>query len=154
MRKNRICFIIRVIIVSLILLLSGCAISQEISIDEKNSDQGELRIQFSDPVRNVKVTIDGKIIDTRRRATKEIFLKSLEKKSYELSVTASSWDLKDALFFEKVVVITDNQNNGLLISVPPKSREYWVYQTTTFIGALAIENNYVRPLLIILNLIR
>lgn len=142
------------LILFLVIPLSGCGITQEIIIDDKNSNQGELRIQFSDPVRNVKVTLDGNIIDTRGRVTKKIFLKNLEKKTYELTVTASSWDLKEALFFENKVVISDNLNNGLLISVPPKSREYWVYQTTSFIGALAIENNYVRPLLIILNLIR
>lgn len=154
MKRNFIRFIVRVLFVALVILLSGCAISQEISIDGKNYHQGELHIQFSDNVRNVKITLNGKIIDTRRRSTSEIHLKNLEEKHYTLIVTASSWDLKDALFFEKEVEISGNQPDGILIPVLPKSRTYWLYQTTTFVGAIVVENNYVRPLLIILNLIR
>lgn len=134
-------------------LLCGCAISQELVILDKNTNQGELLIQFSDGVSNPKVVFNNKTIDTRKRTTKEIHLKNVASGKHTLTITASSWDLTTPLYFEKEVIVLKNQQTGVVVSTPPKSKSYWASHSATFIAAMLVQTNYVRPLLIVSNLI-
>lgn len=128
------------------ILMLGCAVSQEITLDGWNSENhGELVIQFSDNIRNVKVTLDDRLVDTKSATTKEIRLNHIPEGDYLLRVTASSWQLASDLNFEREINISSGQQSATIIAVPPKSGGYWALTAvmfTTSIGLLIYNTQY------------
>jgi predicted phage tail protein len=129
-------------IIFLFVNLCGCAISQEILIEDGNGDRGELVVQFSDNISNVRATLDDRLIETRRRLTKELRLQNIKPGEYTLRVSAASWELKDDLDFEREVAIRPGEQSAVIVSVPPKSGGYWAFQAVTFVVTLSLALRY------------
>ena len=127
----------KILLIVLTLSLCSCAVTQEISIDDQNGDQGELVIQFSDNISNVRATLDDRLIETRSRLTKELRLQNINPGVYTLRVTAASWELKDNLNFKRDVTIRSGEQSAVIISVPPKSGGYWALQAVTLAISLS-----------------
>lgn len=136
--------IMKNLLLLLILLLSGCAVTQEITFQDRADDQeyGEIVVQFSDNIKNVRATLDDRLVDAERRLTKEMRLYNIPPGDHILRISAASWELKEDVNFQREITVQPGQQSAVIVSVPPKSGGYWAFQAVTYVTILSLSLRY------------
>lgn len=128
----------KLLLITFTILLSGCAVTQEITMSENEDDTGELVVQFSDNIKNVRATVDNQLVRTEKKLTKELILYNIPTGERELHIAASSWELKDDVDFRETIDIKEGRQSAVIVNVPPKSGGYWAMQVATYVVTMAI----------------
>jgi len=92
---------------------------------------GSVIIKFSNPIKNVNITVDGNLI-AEDKFTKRVQVDNMPIGQHEIKVIASSWELKNDVNKIDKMDIQPNDKKTMLVQVPPKSTGYWIYQAVTF----------------------
>ncbi|MEX0660404.1 MAG: hypothetical protein WEA58_11020 [Balneolaceae bacterium] len=128
----------KLLLLTIAILLSGCAVTQEITMNQSDGEYGELVIQFSDNIKNVRATVDDQLVRTEKKLTKELILYNIPAGKRELHIAASSWELRDDVDFRETIDIKDGQQSAVIVNVPPKSGGYWAMQVASYLVTMSI----------------
>jgi hypothetical protein len=122
----------------MLVFVSGCAANFSTQYPEVDTEEetGTLVIRFSDPMPNVHVAIDGKLL-AEDKYTERIEIKSVPSRPLTLSVVASSSSRESSIDLKKTINIPPGGEHVELISSPPQSTGFWIYQGLYFIGVFA-----------------
>ncbi len=94
-------------------------------------EYGSLIVKFSNPIKNVNITVDGNLI-AEDKFTERVQVDNMPTGQHEIKVIASSWELKNDVNKVEEMDIKPNDKQTMLVQVPPKSTGYWIYQAVTF----------------------
>jgi len=97
----------------------------------EGKEYGSVIVKFSNPIKNVNVTVDGNLI-AEDKFTERVQVDNMPVGQHEVKVIASSWELKNDVNKVEKMDIQPNDKKTMLVQVPPKSTGYWIYQAVTF----------------------
>ncbi|WP_138429941.1 hypothetical protein [Fodinibius saliphilus] len=115
------------------LLIIGCAKDYYTSYQSasEGKEYGTLIVKFSNPIKNVNITVDGNLI-AEDKFTERVEVANMPVGKHKVKVIASSWELKDDVNNVEEMNIQPNSKQTMLVEVPPKSTGYWIYQTAIY----------------------
>jgi hypothetical protein len=114
-------------------LFIGCAKDYYTSYKSASDgkEYGSLIVKFSNPIKNVSITVDGNLI-AEDKFTERVEVDNMPIGKNKIKVIASSWELKNDVNKIEEIDIQSNGKQTMLVQVPPKSTGYWIYQAVTF----------------------
>lgn len=99
--------------------------------DSDEKEYGSLIVKFSNPIKNVNITVDDNLI-AEDKFTERVEVDNMPVGEHKIKVIASSWELKNDVNKIEEIDIQPNGKQTMLVQVPPKSTGYWIYQAVTF----------------------
>jgi hypothetical protein len=97
---------------------------------------GTLIIKFADPMQNVHVTLDGKMV-AEDKFTERVEIRDIPALlPHELSIVANSRSRAEVVDMQHRFKINAGEERVLLVATPPRSTGYWVYEGLTWIAVM------------------
>jgi hypothetical protein len=122
------------------MLLVGCA-SNVLTRYPDRADaavgRGRLIVKLSSPMHDVSVTVDGKIV-AEDAFTEHVTIENVPTGRHVVVVVASGQYRTNALEVERPVMISDQEDEVVLIGTPPISTGYYIYQAVTYAALIAL----------------
>lgn len=125
----------RILFSVLLLIFAGCASNVYTSYPGEGGN-ATLVIRFSEAMPNVCVTVDGKLV-AEDKYTRRVEVKGVPAGVRSVAVVATSDSRAASVDYTGMLELAGGEERVLLLSTPPHSLGFWVYQGFTFIGILA-----------------
>jgi hypothetical protein len=135
MKKNRIIFSI----MCCMLFLMSCSANRVVQYQSESESTSSIKVKPSTKLRNVVVTLDGNLVWEKSRKVKSLTIENVPAGNHELRVTSASWIYKDEINHTKEIEVKGKgETKTELVSVPPYSVGYWVYNGVVYFVAFAV----------------
>jgi hypothetical protein len=108
--------------------LMSCTANRVVQYQSESASTSSIKVKPSTRLRNVVVTLDGNLVWEKTRMVKSLTIENVPAGNHELRVTSASWIYKDEINHSKDIEVTGKgETKTELVSVPPFSVGYWVY---------------------------
>jgi hypothetical protein len=135
MKKNRIIFGF----MCCMLVLMSCSANRVVQYQSESESTSSIKVKPSTKLRNVVVTLDGNLVWEKSRKVKSLTIENVPAGNHELRVTSASWIYKDEINHTKEIEVKGKgETKTELVSVPPYSVGYWVYNGVVYFVAFAV----------------
>ena len=121
------------------LALMGCSANRVVQYQSESESTSSIKVKPSTKLRNVVVTLDGNLVWEKSRKVKSLTIENVPAGNHELRVTSASWIYKDEINHTKEIEVKGKgETKTELVSVPPYSVGYWVYNGVVYFVAFAV----------------
>lgn len=125
--------------VLLAILISSCSTNRVVQFQSDNQSTSSIKVKPSTRLKNVVVTLDGNLVWEKTRTVKSLTIQNVPAGKHELHVTSASWIYKDEINHTKNVEVAGNgETKTELVSVPPYSVGYWVYNGIVYLALVGV----------------
>ncbi len=120
-----------------LLFVAGCASNVLTRYpDAADGDTGTLIIKFADPMQNVHVTLNGRMV-AQDKFTERVEIRDVPAGvAHQLSIVANSRSRADAIDVQREFKIKAGEERVILVATPPRSTGYWVYEGLTWLAVM------------------
>jgi hypothetical protein len=121
------------------LALMGCSANRVVQYQSESESTSSIKVKPSTKLKNVVVTLDGNLVWEKSRKVKSLTIENVPAGNHELRVTSASWIYKDEINHTKEIEVKGKgETKTELVSVPPYSVGYWVYNGVVYFVAFAV----------------
>jgi len=135
MKNNRIVFGI----FSCVFFLMSCSANRVVQYQSETESTSTIKVKPSTRLKNVVVTLDGNLVWEKTRKVKSLTIENVPAGNHELRVTSASWIYKDEINHSKDIEVKGKgETKTELVSVPPFSVGYWVYNGIVYVALISL----------------
>ena len=135
MKKNNIIFGI----LCCMMALMSCSANRVVQYQSETESTSTIKVRPSTRLKNVVVTLDGNLVWEKTRTVKSLTIENVPAGNHELRVTSASWIYKNEINHTKDIEVKGKgEVKTELVSVPPFSSGYWVYNGVVYLALLSI----------------
>jgi hypothetical protein len=121
------------------LALMSCSANRVVQYQSETESTSSIKVKPSTKLRNVVVTLDGNLVWEKSRKVKSLTIKNVPAGSHELRVSSASWIYKDEInHTANVEVKGKGETKTELVSIPPYSVGYWVYNGIVYLALVTV----------------
>jgi len=126
-------------VIGLVLVFStGCSANRVVKYQFENESTSSIKVKPSTKLSHVVVTLDGNLVWEKSKVVKSLTIQNVPSGSHELRVTSASWIYRDEInHSSNIEVKGKGETKTELISVPPYSTGYWVYNGIVYLVAIS-----------------
>lgn len=124
------------IIAFALLFFAGCA--QNVLTQYPGAageESGALVIKFADPMQNVHVAMDGKMV-AEDKFTERVEISDIPAGDHDLSIVANSRSRESAIDMHREIHIPAGEEQVLLVATPARSSGYWIYEGLSWLAVM------------------
>lgn len=122
-----------------VLLLTSCSANRFVQYQSETESTSSVKIKPSTKLQNVVVTLDGNLVWEKSRKVKSLTIQNVPAGNHELRVTSASWVYKDEInHTANIEVKGKGETKTELVSVPPYSAGYWIYNGLVYVVIMSI----------------
>lgn len=122
-----------------VLLLASCSANRVVQYQSETESTSSIKVKPSTKLRDVVVTLDGNLVWEKRRKVKSLTIQNVPAGNHELRVTSASWVYKDEInHTANIEVKGKGETKTELVSVPPYSAGYWIYNGLVYVVIMSI----------------
>jgi hypothetical protein len=109
-----------------------------VQYQSESESTSTIKVKPSTKLNNVVVTLDGNLVWEKSKTVKSLTIENVPAGTHEIRVTSASWIYKDEInHTNKIEVKGKGEVKTELVSVPPFSTGYWVYNGIVYLAAIA-----------------
>jgi hypothetical protein len=121
------------------LALMSCSANRVVQYQSETESTSSIKVKPSTKLRDVVVTLDGNLVWEKSRKVKSLTIQNVPAGSHELRVTSASWIYKDEInHTANVEVKGKGETKTELVSIPPYSVGYWVYNGIVYLALVTV----------------
>jgi len=125
-------------VVVILLSVSSCSTNRFVKFQSETQSTSSIKIKPSTRLNNVVVTLDGNLVWEKSRTIKSLTIQNVPAGNHELQVTSASWIYKnDINHSASINVKGQGETKTELVSVPPYSTGYWVFNGIIYLAAFS-----------------
>ena len=122
-----------------VLLLSSCSSNRVVQYQSETESTSSIKVKPSTKLNDVIVTLDGNLVWEKRKKVKSLTIQNVPAGNHEIRVTSASWIYKDEInHTANVEVKGKGETKTELVSVPPYSAGYWVYNGIVYLVLMTV----------------
>ena len=119
--------------------LMSCSANRVVQYQSETESTSTIKVRPSTRLKNVVVTLDGNLVWEKTRTVKSLTIENVPAGNHELRVTSASWIYKNEINHTKDIEVKGKgEVKTELVSVPPFSAGYWVYNGVVYLALLSI----------------
>ena len=119
--------------------LMSCSANRVVQYQSETESTSTIKVRPSTRLKNVVVTLDGNLVWEKTRPVKSLTIENVPAGNHELRVTSASWIYKDEINHTKDIEVKGKgETKTELVSVPPFSVGYWVYNGIVYIALISL----------------
>lgn len=121
------------------MVLVSCSANRVVQYQSATESTSTIKVRPSTRLKNVVVTLDGNLVWEKTRTVKSLTIENVPAGNHELRVTSASWIYKDEINHTKDIEVKGKgETKTELVSVPPFSVGYWVYNGIVYIALISL----------------
>jgi hypothetical protein len=121
------------------LAFMSCSANRVVQYQSDSEATSTIKVKPSTKLNNVVVTLDGNLVWEKSRKVKSLTIENVPAGTHELRVTSASWIYKDEInHSNNIEVKGKGETKTELVSVPPYSVGYWVYNGIVYLALVSV----------------
>lgn len=117
---------------------TGCSANRIVQYQSETESTSSIKVKPSTKLSHVVVTLDGNLVWEKSKVVKSLTIQNVPSGRHELRVTSASWIYRDEInHSSNIEVKGKGETKTELISVPPYSTGYWVYNGIIYLVAIS-----------------
>jgi hypothetical protein len=122
-----------------VVLFAGCSANRVVQYQSETESTSSIKVKPSTKLSDVVVTLDGNLVWEKRRKVKSLTIQNVPAGNHELRVTSASWIYKDEINHSATIDVKGKgETKTELVSVPPFSAGYWIYNGIVYLVAVTV----------------
>lgn len=127
------------ILATAVVFFTSCSANRIVQYQTETESTSSIKVKPSTKLSDVVVTLDGNLVWEKKKKVKSLTIQNVPAGNHELRVTSASWIYKDEInHTANVEVKGKGETKTELVSVPPFSAGYWVYNGIVYLVVMSI----------------